>query len=142
MGCIPNAVINSSALGLRKDMLDELGNPTVNSFEDFEKLLGAVKTKYPDTIPLMLDINWGIRYFKMQNGVPSSYTDFFEQDGKAHQYLRHPGMLEVYKFINRLYQKRIYNRRDFAFNDTVKDDDYVLKAMYLHMWTIQTTWTI
>ena len=124
----PNAVINSSGLGLRKDMLDELGNPTVNSFEDFEKLLGAVKTKYPDTIPLMLDINWGIRYFKMQNGVPSSYTDFFEQDGKVHQYLRHPGMLEVYKFINRLYRKGYITGENFAFNDTVKDNDYVLKS--------------
>lgn len=124
----PNAVINSSGLGLRKDMLAELGNKAVNSLEDFEKLLGTVKRKYPDTIPLMLDINWGIRYFKMQNGVPSSYTDYFEQDGKVHHYLRHPGMLEVYKYINRLYRHGYMTGENFAFKDTIKDNDYVLKG--------------
>jgi putative aldouronate transport system substrate-binding protein len=109
-------------------MLAELGNPTVNSLEDFEKLLGTVNKKYPDTIPLMLDINWGIRYFKMQNGVPSAYTDFFEQDGKVHHYLRHLGMLDVYKYINRLYRKGYLTGENFAFKDTIKDNDYALKG--------------
>lgn len=124
----PNAIINSSALGIRKDIMEELGNPALNNFEDLENLLGTVKAKYPDVIPLMLDINWGLRYFKMQNGVPSAYTDLYEQDGKVQQYLRHPGMLEVYKYINRLYRNGYMTPENFAFKDTVRDDDYVLKG--------------
>jgi putative aldouronate transport system substrate-binding protein len=124
----PNAVINSSGLGLRKDILEELGNPELNTLEDFENLLGEVKTKYPDMIPLMLDINWGYRYFKMQNAVPSSYTDLYEQDGKVQQYLRHPGMLEVYKYVNGLYRKGYMTGENFAFKDTIKDNDYVLQG--------------
>ncbi|MHA7963972.1 extracellular solute-binding protein [Paenibacillus sp. CAU 1782] len=124
----PNAIINSSALGIRKDMMEELGNPALNNFEDLEKLLGTVKATYPDVIPLMLDINWGFRYFKMQNGVPSAYTDLFEQDGKVQHYLRHPGMLEVYKYMNRLYRNGYMTAENFAFKDTIKDNDYALKG--------------
>ncbi len=42
-----------SVISFRKDIMEELGNPTVKSTEDFYNLLVQVKEKYPDMIPYM-----------------------------------------------------------------------------------------
>jgi putative aldouronate transport system substrate-binding protein len=125
----PSAVINSASLGLRKDILEAVGNPELNSLEDLEALFGTVKSEYPDMIPLILDKNWGVNYFRMQYGVPSVYTDLYvNDDGQVNYYIEHPGMLEVYKYINRLYRNGYLIAENFAFKDPLMDNEYVING--------------
>ena len=125
----PSAVINSASLGLRKDILEALGNPAINTLDDLKTVFGEVKSAYPDMVPLILDKNWGVNYFRMQFGVSSVYTDLYvDADGKVRYYIEDPNMLEVYKYINSLYRAGYLVAENFAFKDTLMDNEYVLNG--------------
>ncbi|ANY67119.1 hypothetical protein BBD42_12085 [Paenibacillus sp. BIHB 4019] len=124
----PNASVSPGALGIRQDIMDALGKPALNNLQDLENILGQVKAKYPDMIPLMLDKNWGYYYLKQQFGIPTITTDLYEKDGKVSYYINHPKSLDYYKYINSLYRNEYITGENFAFKDTLRDNDYVLKG--------------
>jgi len=125
----PNAIISPGALGFRQDIMEELGNPALRTLEDLENILGQVKAKYPDMIPLLLDKNWGSYYFKYQFGIPTVTTNLYEQDGVVSYFVNHPNTLDYYKYINRLYRNGYITGENFAFKDTLRDNDYVQKGL-------------
>lgn len=81
-------------IAVREDILKELGNPEFKTLDDFVKLLGMVKEKHPELVPLVMDKNWIESYFMTQFGIEAGFGSWYEKEGKAEYYLKHPKMLE------------------------------------------------
>lgn len=111
----------SPTLAIRQDILQELGNPEINTLADYEKVLGMVKTKHPDMNALALGPDqYGERYFKMLFGIKSGDSEIFEDNGAIKFQARDPHYLEAYKYMNKLYrngyidaESLIYKYEDF-----------------------------
>jgi putative aldouronate transport system substrate-binding protein len=126
-------------LAVREDILKELGNPPIDSIEDFENVLGMVKEKYPDMIPLVMDINHIGSYLKSQFGVTVGGTvPWYETEGDVGYDITHPAYEEYYKFMNRLYTKGYITPENFTFADDKKDDQLVLSGKaFAHMYVMR-----
>lgn len=107
----------SPTLHVRKDILNELGNPAINTLADFEKILGMVKEGYPDMAPLALgpDDQYGERYFKMTFGIKSGDSKVYEDGGKIYFQSRDPNYLEAYRYLNNLYRKGYINAESLIY---------------------------
>lgn len=58
------------------DILDELGNPAVNSLEKFKNVLTIMCERYPDMIPLVVNPFWYKSYSILQFGVQGGSNTF------------------------------------------------------------------
>ena len=65
----PYAHMMVPGLSLRKDILQELGNPAISSIYDLDKVFADVKEKHPDITPLIINPNWQRPYFDVQYGA-------------------------------------------------------------------------
>jgi len=123
-------------VAVREDLLQELGNPQVETLADFVALLEAAKIKYPDMIPLVLDINWTEAYFLTQFGVTSPAL-WHERDGQVQLGISEPRMIEYYKFMNELYRKGLILAENFAYANDQIDDEYATGGKaFAHMHTV------
>ncbi|SFM45930.1 putative aldouronate transport system substrate-binding protein [Paenibacillus sp. 1_12] len=123
-------------VGVRTDIMKELGNPPIKTLDDFVRVLEQVKSKYPDMVPLIMDKNWMEQYFKVQFGIDVG-NDFYEQDGSLHLGLTHPKMLDYYKFMNSLYRKGLILAENFAFSNDQIDNQYAESGKaFAHMHTV------
>lgn len=106
-------------LGYRADILEELGNPPMNTLEEFEAVLGMVKEKYPDKIPLSTSVNhisWRMMCFRVWMGIGNS--QFVEnEDGSISYFLNHPNYKEYCAFINSLYRKGYIEADNFSLTE-------------------------
>lgn len=111
---------NTAALTIRDDIMNQLGNPPLNSLADLEQILLRVKAEYPGLIPLLLDemSHWSV-YFQERFGVDGMYL----RDGKVLNQLRNPKLLDYYLFLNRLYREGLIQPENFTFNH----DQYIEK---------------
>jgi len=125
-------------VAVRTDIMQELGNPKIQSLDDFVHVLEQVKAKHPDMVPLVMDPNWEEQYFKAQFGIDVGGSELYEgNDGKLHFYLTHPKMLDYYKFMNSLYRKGLILAENFAFSNDQIDDDYADSGKaFAHMHTV------
>ncbi len=100
------ATPGASTLHIREDIMEELGNPELNTLEDLEEVLVKVTEKYPDMNALALGPDgYGESYFKMMFGLQSGNNGVYEEDGKIKYMVRDPKYVETYKYLNRLYRK-------------------------------------
>lgn len=100
------ATPGASTLHIREDIMEELGNPELNTLEDFEEILVKVTEKYPNMHALALGPDgYGESYFKMMFGLKSGDAGVYEEDGKIKYKVRDPKYVETYKYLNRLYRK-------------------------------------
>lgn len=123
-------------IAVREDILEELGNPPINTVDDFMNVLGQVKERYPDMVPLIMDIDWIKQYFQMQMGVPP-HGNWYEENGKVIHKLRHPGMLDYYKLKNEMYRKGYILAENYTFSNADIDEEYALSGRaFAHMHTV------
>ena len=123
-------------VAVREDILQELGNPQVETLDDFVALLEAVKSKHPDMIPLVLDINWTEAYFQAQFGVTPADL-WHEQDGQVQLGIGDPRILDYYRFMNELYRKGLILAENFAYANDQIDDQYATSGKaFAHMHTV------
>jgi len=123
-------------IAVREDLLQELGNPKIETLQDFVALLEAVKSKYPDMIPLVLDINWSEQYFLGQFGATPPNL-WHEQDGQVQLGISDPRVLETYRFMNELYRKGLIQAENFAYANDQIDDQYATSGKaFAHMHTV------
>ncbi len=123
-------------IAVREDILEELGNPSIDTLEDFVNVLDQVKNKYPDMTPLVMDIEWIKQYFQMQHGVPPHGT-WYEENGQAYHKVMHPNMLDYYKFMNNLYRNGYVLAENFTFSNDQIDDEYAVSGRaFAHMHTV------
>ncbi|WP_020620694.1 extracellular solute-binding protein [Paenibacillus daejeonensis] len=123
-------------IAVREDIMEALGNPAIESLEDFENILDQVKAEYPDMVPLTIDINWIYHYFQMQFGMPP-HSNWYEDGGTLHHKLKHPAMLEYYKFMNNMYRKGHILAENFTYGNDQIDDEYAQSGRaFAHMHTV------
>ncbi len=124
-------------IAVREDILEELGNPPIQTLGDFVNVLDMVKNKYPDMIPLIMDMEWIEQYFLSQFGVEGGFNNWFERDGKVESFIRHPNITEYFKFMNSLYRNGYIMAENFAHANDKIDDQYVLSGKaFAHMHTV------
>lgn len=124
-------------IAVREDLLKELGNPPMQSLDDFVKILGMVKEKYPEMVPLIMDKDWIEQYFLQQLGVEALLDGWYERDGKVDYAIRQPEMLEFFKFMNSLYRNGYILGENFAYTNDQIDDQYALSGKaFAHSHTV------
>lgn len=98
----------TSTLHVRKDIMESLGNPKLETLEDLENVLGMVHEKYPDMDGLLLGENlYGLPYFRYCFGVPTGNTRLWydEAAGEVKYIVEAPEYKETLAYLNRLYRK-------------------------------------
>lgn len=124
-------------IAVREDILKELGNPPITTLDEFVKVLGMVKAKYPDMVPLIMDKDWIEQYFLQQNGVDSLLDGWYEKDGKVDYGIRQPEMLDFFKFMNSLYRNGYILAENFALANDQIDDQYATSGKaFAHSHTV------
>ena len=107
------------SLAYRSDIMEALGNPKMTTLDDFVNILGMVKEKYPDKIPLATstDAGWRMMFFRCMMGIGNS--NFIENtDGSVIYYVDHPKYKDYCAFVNNLYRKGYINADNFSLSDT------------------------
>lgn len=105
-------------LAFRSDIMAELGNPKMDTLDDYVKILGMVKEKYPDKIPLATstDAGWRMMFFRCMMGIGNS--NFIENtDGSVIYFVDHPKYKDYCAFVNNLYRKGYINADNFSLSD-------------------------
>lgn len=124
-------------IAVREDIMKELGDPRIKSVDDFVKVLGMVKEKYPDLVPLIMDKEWMEQYWLLQFGVDAGLDSWFERDGKVDSILRHPNAPEFFKFMNSLYRNGFILAENFAHANDKIDDQYMTSGKaFAHSHTV------
>lgn len=109
-----------ASLLYREDILKELGNPSMKTLDDYTKVLGMVKQKYPDMIPLVLDQTFMLSIFKtwlIPNWCPGNSQLLETDDNKLIHYTSSPEYINFLKYANKLYQNGYMTADNFAYKD-------------------------
>ncbi|WP_168120556.1 extracellular solute-binding protein [Paenibacillus sp. HB172176] len=129
----PYAHMMVPGLTLRKDILEEMGNPEIKSLADLDNLFAAVKEKHPDMTPLILNPNWQRPYFDTQFGAVGGFAD---KDGKIEYYLRQDATKQSMLYMNSLYRNGYVTSENFAYkNETETEQMMVSGKGFGYTWT-------
>lgn len=93
--------------------MQELGNPPLESLEDFQNILGQVKAKYPDMIPYIPHPTWTNAIMDMM-GLHNSYS-YADDNGNVHVNFNNPMFLEYFKYMNSLYREGFLDAESFTY---------------------------
>jgi putative aldouronate transport system substrate-binding protein len=130
------ALQGGADVGFRKDIYEALGSPPINTLDDFDNLLGMVKAKYPDMVPLVLNPTdtWYMGFFANNYGVwPKG---FYEDNGELKYGLRQPELLDMYKYMNQLYRKGYILPENYAFKNEDQAKELVTNGRgFAYVWT-------
>jgi putative aldouronate transport system substrate-binding protein len=109
---------NMPTVGVRQDILDELGNPPINNLQDFERVLGMVKQRYPNLIPYVVGSpnTWANQAIRIWSGVPNN--NFIEEDGKVVYYTNSKNYKKYLQYVNGLYRKGYIMADNYSLTDT------------------------
>jgi len=101
-------------LHVREDILKELGNPPLETLDDFMNVLKMVKEKYPDMTPFIQFVDWepAIAKFMGLPDIDSAYLD----NGKVKLGITHPGYLDFYKYMNKMYREGYLPSESYTYN--------------------------
>lgn len=130
------ALLYTGGISVRQDIMEELGNPEIQSLEDLTALFQTVKDTYPDMIPLVLNPpNWHRAYFEQQFGALSGFNDV---DGGLVYSLNMPEYKDMYLYMNDLYRTGFIRAENYAY----KSEDQGKQLMYngngfAYSWTTQ-----
>lgn len=123
------ALPSVSGICFREDIMNELGNPSVTSFEEFEALLAQVKEKYPDMIPLVSADSRNFGYFNAQFGLMDTGCDFYVDGNNTISHkIKEDGKLDFYKYINKLYNKGYITAENFTYSEGSPDAQNLVES--------------
>ncbi|MBW5446460.1 hypothetical protein GE107_10345 [Cohnella sp. CFH 77786] len=129
----PYAHMMTAGLAMRKDILDELGNPQIKSLDDLNKVFTEVKAKHPDMTPLILNPNWQRPYFDAQFGAQGGFVD---KDGKLMYYLRTPEVEKSMLYMNSLYRNGFITSENYAYKNESETEQMMLNGKgFAYTWT-------
>jgi putative aldouronate transport system substrate-binding protein len=98
---------------VREDILQQLGNPQLNSFEDVLKVFKMVKEKYPEMIVYLPHPTWTnpfMDFLGLNSGTP------YEDDkGNVHVGFMNSDFLDYFKFMNQLNREGYLSGESFAY---------------------------
>jgi putative aldouronate transport system substrate-binding protein len=114
-----------ASLIYRKDILDELGME-MNTLEDYKKVLGAVKEKYSDMVPLTMEVTFMVDFFKsniIPGWVPTTQGMVEAEGNKIIHQTSVPEYKDFLKYMNDLYRNGYINPDNFAFTDGTQSEE-------------------
>ncbi len=114
-----------ASLIYRKDILDELGME-INTLEDYKKVLGAVKEKYPDMVPLTMEVTFMVDFFKsnlIPGWVPTTEGMVEAEGNRIIHQTSVPEYKDFLKYMNDLYRNGYINPDNFAFTDGTQSEE-------------------
>lgn len=119
-----NLAKNAAGPTFVKEVLDEFGNPPIETGDDYINLLKQALAKYPDMIAHSArygdtddDGNPRLVEALMNYG---GVLRFYEKDGKIRTYFDDPGFVNVVKFANRLYTEKLVFQDEFLADSNVR----------------------
>lgn len=98
---------------VRQDIMNALGNPKLESFDDLLNVFQQVKEKYPDMVtflPHYFFTNALMDFFGLNEANP-----YLGDDGKIHVGFDNPLFKDYYKFLNKLYLKGYMPKESYAY---------------------------
>jgi putative aldouronate transport system substrate-binding protein len=98
---------------VREDIMNELGNPPLESFEDVLAIFRMVKEKYPDMVTYLPHPTWTNPFMDFM-GL-SSGTPYVDEQGQVHVGFMHPDFLEYFKFMNLLFREGYLSSEAYAY---------------------------
>ncbi|MDR2657087.1 MAG: extracellular solute-binding protein [Oscillospiraceae bacterium] len=103
----------TASLMARQDILDDMGNPPLNTTDDLMDVYLRVRREYPDIIPLMFESTHRFNAFRTYFGL--GLTEFTRQpDGRYLFFARDPRYKEMLAWLNRLYREGCIPPENFA----------------------------
>jgi putative aldouronate transport system substrate-binding protein len=98
---------------VRQDIMEALGNPKLESFDDLLNVFQQVKEKYPDMLVYL-------PHFFFTNALMdfmglNEYNPYLDTDGKIHVGFDNPLFKDYYKFLNKLYLKGYMSKESYAY---------------------------
>ncbi|WP_400246694.1 extracellular solute-binding protein [Niallia sp. JL1B1071] len=136
----PAALGNVPSFAFRPDILEELGNPKMESLDDLVDVLKQVKQKYPDMTPLVMNPNAIGQYFRVNFGAP--YLGWLNLDGQVKYYISHPKQKEYYVFMNKLYREGLITAENFTWNEPNKAKEMIINGKAFSINNVNATPTI
>jgi len=129
----PYAHMMVPGLALRKDILEEVGNPAIKSLGDLDAVFAAVKKKHPEMTPLILNPNWQRNYFDAQYGAQGGFVD---ENGKLIYYLKQDAVRQSMLYMNSLYRNGFVTSENFAYKNESDTEQMVLSGKgFAYTWT-------
>ncbi|WP_339319579.1 extracellular solute-binding protein [Paenibacillus sp. FSL R10-2734] len=132
------ALNTGAGISVRSDIMEELGNPKVETLSDLNNLFAKVKDKHPEMVPLVLNPNpaWAKGYFATQFGAEKE--GFGDKEGQLVHTLRTPELEKMYLYMNELYRSGYVKAENFAY----KNEDQAKQIMtsgkgFAYAWTIE-----
>jgi putative aldouronate transport system substrate-binding protein len=109
---------NMPSILVRQDILDELGNPQIKTFDDFERVLGMVKSRYPNMIPYLPrpQLYWGNKAIRTWFGCSNDL--FAEENGKVVFYTNTKNYRNYLEYVNRLYRRGYINADSYSLTES------------------------
>ncbi|MDF2986309.1 MAG: ABC-type sugar transport system periplasmic component-like protein [Eubacterium sp.] len=126
-----NALIgtNQECFSIRKDYLEEIGNPDISTPDKFIEALKQIKQKHPDKIGFYAGANT-LNSESMGSSVDTArlstigaqfgVTQYYEVDGKIQIGFRNPAFVEALKFLNKLMVNKLLTKESFIDNSEIQ----------------------
>lgn len=119
---IPWVLPDGPGLAIRQDLMQQLGNPPLNSLEDLEDILRRVKLEWPEMIPLVSDDVKSFDYLHAQFAQVGTNNEFYKDvNGNLGYYIKQPGKLDFYTYVNKLYREGFLSAENFTYEDGGKE---------------------
>jgi ABC-type sugar transport system, periplasmic component len=114
-------------LSVRADIMEALGNPKLETLDDYLAILGQVKEKYPDLIPAVITPGEAGSYLRIQYGVPR--FGFYNAGGdQAKYYINHPEQEAFYLYVNKLYREGYIVAENFTWQERTEAESQILNG--------------
>ncbi|MFC4600535.1 extracellular solute-binding protein [Cohnella hongkongensis] len=113
-------------LSVRADIMEALGNPKLETLEDYLDILGQVKAKYPDLIPAVITPGEAGSYLRVQHGVPR--FSFYNAGDGAKYYIHHPDQEAFYLYVNKLYREGYIVAENFTWQERTEAENQILNG--------------
>ncbi|MFA9379620.1 MAG: extracellular solute-binding protein [Acetanaerobacterium sp.] len=114
-----------ASLIYRKDILDEINMP-MTTLDEYVSVLGKVKEKYPDMIPLTMEYSFMTDFFRsniIPHWIPTTESMLEMDDHTIKHQTSIPEYQDYLKFMNNLYRKGYISADNFAFTDGTQSEE-------------------
>ncbi|WP_274363100.1 hypothetical protein [Paenibacillus thermotolerans] len=99
---------------VREDIMNELGNPPLESFEDVLAVFRMVKEKHPDMVTYLPHPTWTNPFMDFL-GLRGAGAAFPDEAGNITYGFMKPEFLDYFKFMNQLYREGYLSAESFAY---------------------------
>jgi putative aldouronate transport system substrate-binding protein len=113
-------------LTVREDIMNELGNPKLETLDDYLNILEQVQNKYPDMIPAVITPGEVGSYLRVQFGVPR--FSFYNTGSGLKYFISHPDQEDFYLYVNKLYREKYIVAENFTWKERNEAENQIING--------------